>query len=219
MRTLIISACLVVVGCTALAQAPDARIAPPVVIRKTVQTTDGKTLEGRVLNGGMSDLQLRTDDQKVHLLRKTAGDRYRAVTSQRDWPTYHGDPGGNRYTTLTQIDKSNVAELKVTWEYHTGDVSDGGDGRRKSAFEATPIVAEGTMYLSTPFNRVVALDPETGREKWSFDPKIDLNAPYSEGLINRGVTLWTDPGRAEGDVAAGESFWRQSMRASSHSMP
>ena len=50
MRTLIISACLVVVGCTALAQAPDARTAPPVVVRKTVQTTDGKTLEGRVLN-------------------------------------------------------------------------------------------------------------------------------------------------------------------------
>jgi quinoprotein glucose dehydrogenase len=106
-----------------------------------------------------------------------------------EWPYYGGEAGGGRYSPLTQIDKSNVAELKVTWEYHTGDVSDGGDGRRKSAFEATPIVAEGTMYLSTPFNRVVALDPETGREKWSFDPKIDLHAPYSEGLINRGVTL------------------------------
>src|SRR5438309_1551563 len=79
-------------------------------------------------------------------------------------------------------------------------------GRRKSAFEATPIVAEGTMYLSTPFNRVVALDPETGREKWSFDPKIDLHAPYSEGLINRGVTLWTDPGRAEGDACRRRIF-------------
>jgi quinoprotein glucose dehydrogenase len=115
-----------------------------------------------------------------------------------DWPYYGGDPGGSRYSPLTQINKSNVAELKVAWEYHTGDVSDGSDNRRKSEFEATPIVVDGTMYVSTPFNRVVALDPETGREKWSFDPKIDLHAGYSEGLVNRGVTPWIDAARGEG---------------------
>ena len=117
-----------------------------------------------------------------------------------DWTYYGGDPGGSRYSPLTQINKSNVAELKVAWEYHTGDVSDGSDNRRKSEFETTPIVADGTMYLSTPFNRVVALDPKTGREKWSFDPKIDLHAGYSEGLVNRGVTLWIDAARGEGDA-------------------
>src|SRR5262249_42807848 len=84
-------------------------------------------------------------------------------------------------------------------EYNPGDVSDGSGNRRKSAFEATPVVTSGVMYLSTPFNRVIALDPETGRERWSFDPKIDLQAPYSEGLINRGVTPWTDSDRAVGD--------------------
>jgi quinoprotein glucose dehydrogenase len=110
-----------------------------------------------------------------------------------NWPYYGGDPGGSRYSPLTQINKSNVARLEVAWEYHTGDVSDGSGGRRKSAFETTPIVADGTMYLSTPFNRVIALDPDTGQEKWSFDPQIDLDAPYSEGLINRGVALWSDP--------------------------
>ena len=117
-----------------------------------------------------------------------------------DWPYYGGDAGGSHYSPLTQIDKSNVAELKVAWEYHTGDISDGSDNRRKSEFETTPIVVDGTMYLSTPFNRVIALDPETGREKWSFDPKIDLHAGYSEGLVNRGVTLWIDPAKAEGDI-------------------
>ena len=117
-----------------------------------------------------------------------------------DWTYYGGDPGGSRYSPLTQINKSNVTELKVAWEYHTGDISDGSDNRRKSEFETTPIVADGTMYLSTPFNRVVALDPETGREKWSFDPKIDLHAGYSEGLVNRGVTLWIDAARGEGDA-------------------
>lgn len=115
-----------------------------------------------------------------------------------EWPYYGGDPGGERYSPLTQIDKTNISRLKVAWEYHTGDVSDGSGGRRKSAFEATPIVAFGTMYVTTPFNRVVALDPETGKEKWQFDPQIDLRAPYSEGLISRGVTLWTDPARPDG---------------------
>jgi quinoprotein glucose dehydrogenase len=106
-------------------------------------------------------------------------------------------PGATAILRLTEINKRNVGELKVAWEYHTGDVSDGSDNRRKSAFEATPIVADGTMYFSTPFNRVIALDPETGCEKWSFDPKIDPHAPYSEGLVNRGTALWTDPGRAQ----------------------
>jgi quinoprotein glucose dehydrogenase len=123
-----------------------------------------------------------------------------------DWPYYGGDAGGSRYSPLTHIDKSNVAKLKVAWEYHTGDVSDGSGNRRKSAFEATPIVADGVMYLSTPFNRVIALDPETGRERWSFDPKIDRQAPYSEGLINRGVTPWTDSAKAEGAVCRQRIF-------------
>ena len=115
-----------------------------------------------------------------------------------DWPYYGGDAGGSRYSLLTQIDKSNVAELRVAWEYHTGDLSDGSGGRRKSAFETTPIVVDGAMYLTTPFNRVVALDPETGREQWQFDPQVDVRGPYSEGLLNRGVALWTDPSRVAG---------------------
>src|SRR5215471_19022296 len=115
-----------------------------------------------------------------------------------EWPSYGGDAGGSRYSPLTQITKANVAALRVAWEYHTGEVSDGSGGRRPSAFEATPIVAHGTMYVTTPFNRVVALDPETGREQWQFDPQIAVRGPYSEGLINRGVALWTDPDRAAG---------------------
>jgi quinoprotein glucose dehydrogenase len=123
-----------------------------------------------------------------------------------DWPYYGGDAGGSRYSPLTQIDRNSVGGLKIAWEYHTGDVSDGSDNRRKSEFETTPIVVDGTMYLTTPFNRVVALDPETGREKWSFDPRIDLHAPYSEGLVNRGVPSWTDPRRAEGGACRRRIF-------------
>jgi quinoprotein glucose dehydrogenase len=123
-----------------------------------------------------------------------------------EWPYYGGDAGGSRYSPLAEINRSNVAELRIAWEYHTGDVSDGSGGRRKSAFEATPIVVDGTMYVSTPFNRVIALDPRTGTEKWSFDPKIDLRGPYSEGLINRGVTLWSDRSRMGADACARRIF-------------
>jgi quinoprotein glucose dehydrogenase len=115
-----------------------------------------------------------------------------------DWAFYGGDAGGTRYSALDQINKANVAQLKPAWELHTGDVSDGSDGRRKSEFETTPIVINGTMFLSTPFNRVLAIDPENGKKKWSFDPKIDLRKRYSEGLVNRGVSFWSEPGGSGG---------------------
>jgi quinoprotein glucose dehydrogenase len=116
-----------------------------------------------------------------------------------DWAFYRGDAGGSRYSRLDQINSSNVSELRPAWEIHTGDVSDGSEARPKSEFETTPIVVAGTMFLTTPFNRVLALDPETGREKWNFDPNIDLHARYSEGLVNRGVTFWSDLNGAGSD--------------------
>jgi quinoprotein glucose dehydrogenase len=109
-----------------------------------------------------------------------------------EWPYYGGDPGGKRYSPLNQIDRGNVGDLHVAWVYHTHDVSHGENGRQKSSFEGTPIVVDGTLYLSTAFNRVVALDPETGAERWSFDPKIDQKANYADGLLNRGVATWLD---------------------------
>ncbi|HKU87682.1 MAG TPA: pyrroloquinoline quinone-dependent dehydrogenase [Casimicrobiaceae bacterium] len=115
-----------------------------------------------------------------------------------EWAHYGGDAGGRRYSPLTQIDRRNVARLEVAWEYRTGDVSDGQDGRPWSAFEATPIVVDGVMYLSTPFSRVIALDAQTGMQIWRFDPRADLRAP-PDGLVNRGVSLWIDADRAQGD--------------------
>jgi quinoprotein glucose dehydrogenase len=112
-----------------------------------------------------------------------------------DWPYYGGDAGGSRFSPLAQIDRTNVQQLKVAWIYHTGDVSDGTKYARKSEFECTPILVDGTLYLSTAFNRVIALDPETGQERWSYDPKIDLNGRYSEGLMNRGVSTWAESKR------------------------
>ena len=126
--------------------------------------------------------------------------------SSAEWPSYGNDPGGQRYSPLNQINRDNVAQLKVAWTYHTGDVSNGWTTKRKTSFENTPIVVDSTMYLSTPFNRVIALDPATGREKWAFDPKIDLQASYSEGLINRGVSSWIDSSRAAGQPCSRRIF-------------
>lgn len=109
--------------------------------------------------------------------------------SDGDWPAYGHDGGGTRYSPLGQINRNNVKDLKVAWQYRTGAVNEKGETASKSAFEATPILVDGTLYLSTPFSRVIALDPETGKEKWTYDPKVDLTKGYSE-VTSRGVSTW-----------------------------
>ena len=124
-----------------------------------------------------------------------------AVPSGRpiaDWPHYGRDAGGSRYSPLAQITRENVKHLKVAWIHGHGDVSEGRKTARKTSFEATPILVDGTLYLVTPYNRVLALDPETGAERWSYDPKIDLWIYYGDDLISRGVSTWLDTSLAEG---------------------
>ena len=123
--------------------------APPPEVRKKIQTTDGQTIEGRVLNEGMTDLQMVGADRRIHLLRKSGNDRYRQVTSQTDWPTYHGDPSGNRYTKLSQIDKSNVARLAPKWVFPIPNATQ---------VQNTPIVVGGVMYVSSA-NEVLRWTP------------------------------------------------------------
>jgi quinoprotein glucose dehydrogenase len=103
-----------------------------------------------------------------------------------------------RYSPLTQINRDNVSKLKVAWIFHTGDISDGSGGRKRSGFEATPILVDGRLYFSTPFNRVIALSPETGKQLWAYDPKIDQTLDYGDGLVNRGVATWLDVNRTSG---------------------
>ncbi|UCC48570.1 MAG: pyrroloquinoline quinone-dependent dehydrogenase [Gemmatimonadota bacterium] len=124
-----------------------------------------------------------------------------------DWPAYGGDPYGTRYSPLTQITRENVKRLEVAWTHRTGDVSDGSTYPRQTSFEATPILFRGTLYLSTPFSRVIALDPETGEERWTYDPNIDLYQRYSESLVSRGVEAWEDPEAGEGESCRWRIFF------------
>jgi len=108
-----------------------------------------------------------------------------------EWREFGGDKGGLKYSPLTQITPENVSDLEVVWEYRHGDVADGTGEVTKTSFVATPIVAEGLIYLCTGLARVIALDAETGEERWSFDP--GLKGRRSEGpypLTCRGVTYW-----------------------------
>jgi quinoprotein glucose dehydrogenase len=106
-----------------------------------------------------------------------------------DWPAYGRDPEGSRYSPLGQINRSNVQKLRVAWTYRTGEDVGKSVVGNKAAFEATPIMVDGTLYLSTPFDRVIALDPETGKERWVFDPHVSMTTRYSE-VTSRGVSTW-----------------------------
>lgn len=114
-----------------------------------------------------------------------------AALPAQEWPHYGGDAGGMKYSPLKQINRQNVGRLKPAWTYRTGDLSDGKTLPSRSAFEATPLVIGDRLYVTTPFNRVIALDAETGKEVWAFDPKLDRSRTYSL-YINRGVAYWTD---------------------------
>jgi quinoprotein glucose dehydrogenase len=116
-----------------------------------------------------------------------------------DWPRYGRDQEGTRYSPLDQINRGNVAYLRKAWEYHTGDFSDGSDGRPETTFQATPILVDGVLYLATVYGRVIALNPETGAKIWTYDPGVDATVKRGE-FANRGVTYWRAadavPGRA-----------------------
>jgi membrane-bound PQQ-dependent dehydrogenase (glucose/quinate/shikimate family) len=135
-----------------------------------------------------------------------AAQRSSATAEADDWPFYGHDAGGMRYSPLTQITGANVARLTVAWVFHTGDISEGQGGAKRSGFETAPLVVDGTLYLTTPFNRVIALDAASGAKRWAFDPIVELQGDYGDGLINRGLATWVDPARHVRDVCRRRLF-------------
>ncbi|MDH3641145.1 MAG: pyrroloquinoline quinone-dependent dehydrogenase [Gammaproteobacteria bacterium] len=125
---------------------------------------------------------------------------FEALGEDIGWPAYGGAPGGGHHTAAAQITPDNVHELKVAWTHRSGDFREGtvrgvegfsDDAVAPSAFVGTPIVVNDTLYYCTPFNRVFALNPQTGEERWVFDPGVNID---DEHLTNcRAVSSWTDP--------------------------
>lgn len=115
------------------------------------------------------------------------------------WTSYGSDPGGSRYSDADQITPENVRRLKVAWTYRTGDLESKAAAMSDSGFEATPILAAGSVIFCTPFNEIVALDPATGRQKWRYDPKVSLTMIPGNAYVCRGVSYWRDT-KAPADV-------------------
>ncbi|WP_119418193.1 pyrroloquinoline quinone-dependent dehydrogenase [Desertibaculum subflavum] len=116
------------------------------------------------------------------------------------WPSYGRDPGGTRFAPDRQITPGNVGRLEIAWTHRSGDMGAGFRAAGKAAFEATPVLAAGRLYFSTPFNVIVAVDAATGAEVWRHDARPDPGLRYSE-VTSRGVAVWGDPA-APGPCAA-----------------
>ncbi|HWD00615.1 MAG TPA: PQQ-binding-like beta-propeller repeat protein [Candidatus Sulfopaludibacter sp.] len=146
------------------------------VVPVTATTVDGKRLDGELLNQGFADLQMRTQDGRIHLLRRV-GDRFREAQPGVNWPGYNGDPGGNRYTKLDQITKANVARLAPKWTFTL---------QNAGLLQGTPSVVDGIMYMPAS-NECYALDAGTGRQLWHYRIPGEKT-----GGTNRGVSVAGD---------------------------
>jgi quinoprotein glucose dehydrogenase len=111
--------------------------------------------------------------------------RNQAAPASVDWPYVGGDSNGTRYSELNQINRKNVKDLRLAWEFHTGGLKP----RTNTAIQCTPIVVDGVMYLTGIDLTVFALDPTTGKELWKFNPERTRDF----GLRNRGLAYWSGP--------------------------
>jgi quinoprotein glucose dehydrogenase len=107
------------------------------------------------------------------------------------WPVWGNNAAGHRYSTAGQVTPANVDRLKPVWTFRTGETGDGYRSQWAHTFQATPILAGETLFFSTAYGRVFALDAESGEQRWKFDAGIDLDEGYSE-VSNRGVAFWSD---------------------------
>ncbi len=122
------------------------------------------------------------------------------VAAQGTWDTFHGQLSGQKYAPADQITADNVADLERQWTVHTGDMSDGSGELPPTVWSATPIYANDTLYIGTPFYRILALDPATGERKWTYDSQSRLEALTQPALKNRGVAYWAAENPEEGQA-------------------
>ncbi|MDB6038688.1 MAG: gcd 2 [Verrucomicrobiales bacterium] len=109
-----------------------------------------------------------------------------ATATNADWPTYLGDKERSHYSSLRQINRSNVTQLKVAWTYDTGD---------KGEYQANNLIINGVLYTASPSRKVIALDAATGREIWKWDPTKEK--PGMGGGRQRGLVYWSSAGGEE----------------------
>jgi quinoprotein glucose dehydrogenase len=118
-----------------------------------------------------------------------------------------GEEPASQYSPLAQVRRDNVQALEQAWIYRTGEplVALPGGGK-PPAFEATPVYAFGLLYLGTPYGRVIALEPETGKERWVFDAQIPRDGHFGD-FASRGVSAWEDANAAAGTACRERVFF------------
>ena len=112
----------------------------------------------------------------------------------QEWNAYAADAGGSHYSPLADIDRGSVVRLQPAWEWKPAEDAMPEFGTRPGMFENTPLMIDNVLYLSTPYNRVVALNAETGAPLWTYDPKAYSGGqpPNGTGFVHRGVAAWRD---------------------------
>lgn len=123
-------------------------------------------------------------------------------TSSVDWPNHGGDPGHRQYSTLDEITRDNVSQLRVAWTYRTGDAR----ADNRSQIQCNPIVIRGVLFATSPQLKTFALDAATGRELWVFDP-FEAGAEQHSLGVNRGVAYWEDGTDRRILVTAGQRLY------------
>jgi quinoprotein glucose dehydrogenase len=116
---------------------------------------------------------------------------------QVEWPYYGGDPGGSRYSSLTNINAQNVQRLEVAWQWKHFDARLAEYKTTPGSFESTPLMIDGVLYVTTPYNNIAALDAETGKELWRFDGEAYKlgQVMTATGWLLRGPAFWRDGGK------------------------
>ena len=118
-----------------------------------------------------------------------------AVGHTVDWASYGGDKASAKYSALAQIDRDNFSRLRVAWTWRSAeaDVVKSNPELRTWAWESTPLMVDGVLYVSTSLSQVAALDAATGKTKWVYDPETWKNGtPSNNGFVHRGVAYWAD---------------------------
>jgi quinoprotein glucose dehydrogenase len=116
-------------------------------------------------------------------------------TTSGEWRYYGGDPGSTKYSPLDQINRANVSELKIAWSWDSPDLPLQKGNRMLSSFayENTPLMVGGTLYASTSLCQIAAINAQTGKTVWVFDPQsYKVGRPTNLGFVQRGVAYWTD---------------------------